>query len=103
MSLREEGIKHREGAITQALQNMKQGLETLEVIGFRLLDHPIAGLAGEFERFHETIVKAEKAHAEHMTKKMQPVVAPVASAEPVESEIKRFEPPTGGTGEPEAN
>ena len=76
MSLREEGIKHREGAINQALQGIRQNLETLEVIGFRLLDHPIAGLATDLEKFHTMIVKAEKAHAEHMTKKMAPVVAP---------------------------
>ena len=75
MSLREEGIKHREGAITQALTGIRQNLETLEVIGFRTLDHPLAGLATEIEGFHRAIIGAEKTHAEYMTKKMAPVIA----------------------------
>jgi hypothetical protein len=93
MSLREEGVKHREGAITQALMGIKQNLETLEVIGFRLLDHPIAGLATDLEKFHALIVKAEKAHAEHMSKKMALVLAPAKPpAEPAtESEIEPYD------------
>lgn len=54
--------------IGQTIVQLKANIETLEVIGFRMMEHPIAGLAAEIDSFHETLLAAEKRHADHVVK-----------------------------------
>ena len=79
MSLEKNVTEQKEQIVGQALSTIRQQIEALELIGFRTMDHPIAGAADIFTRFHETIENAIEKHTKHMNAKYTPV-APAADA-----------------------
>ena len=80
MSLEKNVTEQKEQIVGQALTTIRQQIEALELIGFRTMDHPIAGAAEIFTRFHETIENAIEKHTKHMNAKYTPVAPEVPAA-----------------------
>ena len=94
-TLKDGAIKAVENSIPQCLGGLKGQVETFEVWALGLADHPISGLATEFAKFHEVLVKAEAAHAEYLAKMYGPpkLDEPVAADANADDEVKVDIPP----------
>ena len=98
-SIKDAAEKVVEQQIPAILNNVKGALEAFEVFSLGVIDHPISGLASEFAKFHELIVKALAKHDEHLAKKYGPpkLDAPVVAAvPPANAEVKVDIPPAPG-------
>ena len=97
-SIKDAAQKVVEQQIPAILNNVKGALEAFEVFSLGTIDHPISGLASEFAKFHDLIVKALAKHDEQLAKKYGPpkLDAPAVDAAPAGDEVKVDIPPAPG-------
>lgn len=59
MGIKQSSNQARIGMVNQWLADLKARVVQFDIFGLHLIDHPIAGLADEFAKFHDVIEKAE--------------------------------------------
>ncbi len=59
MGIKQSSNQARVGMVNQWLADLKARVVQFDIFGLHLIDHPIAGLAEEFAKFHDVIEKAE--------------------------------------------
>ena len=82
-SIKDAAQKVLEQTFPSWLNDIKGKVEHFEIWSLGTIDHPISGLASEFAKFHELIVKALAKHDEHLAKKYGPPKLDVPAVPPV--------------------
>lgn len=78
--LHDNVIQAEASVIGQALSQIRQNIESLELVHFQTSAHPVNGLADKFREFHEVVVAAEKKHGEYLSSiQPKPIMGPPPS------------------------
>jgi hypothetical protein len=73
MGIKDTSNKARIKMVPEWLADLRARVAQFDIFGLHLIDHPIAGLADEFAKFHDILEKAS-AKIEEMNKEKSPQV-----------------------------